>query len=150
MRMYISYCVERSRPPAVRSDSRVGRDALEDPPRLQQVRRPDLAEDVVDDAREAADVVEVQDVGVLVRHQDGEPVVEVAQHREVVGRRDVQTNDVVVKGGRVAVGRVDVVVEDDLDALAWLVPEQGLELLVGSFGDLEAPAGRRARAARGS
>ena len=75
-----------------------------------------LAEDAVDERRDALDVIGVQDVRVLVRDELEVPVVDVAERRHVVGRGDVERDGVVRQRGRRAVGAVGLVGEDDLGA----------------------------------
>ena len=59
--------------------------------RLHLVGRERLAEDLVDERRDALDVIGVEDVRVLVRDELEVPVVDVAERRHVVGRGDVQS-----------------------------------------------------------
>ena len=80
---------------------------------------------------------------VLVSHEDREPVVEVAEHREVRRGAHEEPNHVVVKRGGVAVGRIDLIRQDDLNALLGLVAEQRGQLGVGPLGDRQDPPGHQ-------
>ena len=64
--------------------------------------------------RDAADVIGVEDVGVLVRHELEVPVVDVAERRHVLRRGDEETDRVVGKGRGRSVRALGVVDELDL------------------------------------
>ena len=90
------------------------REPFEDPVRLHLVGGVGLAEDLVDEPRDALDVIGVQDVRVLVRDQLEIPVVHVAQRRHIVRRGYVQGDRVVRQRRGRTIGAIGLVGEDDL------------------------------------
>jgi hypothetical protein len=76
---------------------------------------------------------------VLVGDEHREPVVEVTEHRKVGWRAHVEPNGIVVERRGVAVGGVDLVGEDYLDAFLRLVAEDGRHPGRGPFGDRQDP-----------
>ena len=116
--MNMSHIELRRRPPLVRALSWKHAVAFEDPSRLHLVRRERLAEHRVDERGDAADVIGVEDVRVLVRDELEVPVVDVAERGHVLGRRDEQADRVVRQRGRRAVRALGSVDEQDLRLVA--------------------------------
>jgi hypothetical protein len=111
------------------------RHALEEPARLHVVGRVHLAEQQVDDRRDPAPLIEVDDVGVLVRDEHVHPVVVVAQRRHRRRSRHEEPYRVEGQGGRRAVGGVRLVRHHDVRAPIGLVAHHLGEHLVGALGD---------------
>jgi hypothetical protein len=90
------------------------RHALVEPGGHEPVRQEHLAEHGGDDGRDPAPDVDLHDMDVLVRSEGEEPVSEVVQLRQRVGRGGHEADGVVREGSGGAVGLVGVVGEDHL------------------------------------
>ena len=85
---------------------------------------------------------------VLVGDENREPIVEVTEHGEVGWCAHVEPNRVVVERCGAAVGGVDFVGQDDLDAFLGLVSEDRCPILVVARSAIART--RRATSAKGS
>src|SRR4029079_6769132 len=80
--------------------------SFQEPARLHLIGGERLADQGIRQRGNAADVVGVHDVRVLVRDELEVPVVDVAQGRQIVRRGDIQANRVVGQRGRRPIGAI--------------------------------------------
>jgi hypothetical protein len=108
--------------------------ALEHPQGLGRVGQELLAEDVVQHRHDAAPVVQVKHVGVLVDHEGQHPVVVVLERAQVGRRGGVHVDAVVGRREGDGVGVVQVVDEQELHLCLGLIAHEDDEAAPGLLG----------------